>query len=146
MQSKRNRDEMLEDFKAAFTFLKSHASCNGKVGVVGFCFGGWVSNLMAVQLPDLAASVPFYGGQAPTDQVVSIQAPLQLHYAALDERVNAGWSAYKEALDQHNKKYVMYEYPDTHHGFHNDTTPRFDPEAAKLAWERTISFFKEHLD
>lgn len=145
LQSQRNREEMLEDFKAAFQFLKAHPTCNGKVGVVGFCFGGWVSNMMAVQLPDLAAAVPFYGGQAPLDQVSQIQAPLQLHYAALDARVNEGWPPYRDALEKHGKSFVVYEYPETHHGFHNDTTPRFDAEAAKLAWERTIAFFKTHL-
>src|SRR5690606_11477001 len=146
LQSQRNRDEMLEDFIAGFEYLKGHPLCNGKVGVVGFCFGGWISNMMAVRLPDLAAAVPYYGGQAPTAEVPHIQAPLQLHYAELDQRVNEGWPAYEQALKQHQKKYTMYMYPATNHGFHNDTTPRFDKAAAQLAWKRTIDFFKEHLN
>ncbi len=145
LQSQRNRDEMLEDFIAAAEYLKNHPSCNGKVGVVGFCFGGWISNMMAVRVPDLAAAVPFYGGQAPAEDVPSIRAPLQLHYAALDTGVNRGWPAYEEALKANHKEYTMYMYEDTNHGFHNDTTPRFDKAAAELAWSRTIEFFREKL-
>jgi len=145
LQSQRNRDEMLEDFIAAAEYLKNHPSCNGKVGVVGFCFGGWISNMMAARVPDLAAAVPFYGGQAPAEEVPNIVAPLQLHYAELDTRVNEGWPAYEAALKANNKQYTMYMYPDTNHGFHNDTTPRFDKEAAELAWSRTIAFFRENL-
>jgi len=145
LQSKRNRDEMLEDFIAGFEYLKKHPLCNGKVGVVGFCFGGWISNMMAVKLPDLAAAVPFYGGQAPAADVPNIKAPLMLHYAELDTRVNEGWPAYEEALKANGKKYVMHMYPATNHGFHNDTTPRYDKNAAELAWKRTVEFFKEHL-
>lgn len=145
MQSKRNRDEMLEDFIAAAEFLKQHKACNGNVGVVGFCFGGWISNMMAVRLPDLKAAVPFYGGQPAAGDVPKIQAPLQLHYAELDTRVNEGWPAYEAALKANGKDYTMYMYPDANHGFHNDTTPRFDPEAAQLAWRRTVDFFKEKL-
>lgn len=145
MQSTRNRDEMLEDFIAGFEFLKEHESCNGKAGVVGFCFGGWISNMMAVRIPDLAAAVPFYGGQAPAEEVPHIHAPLQLHYAELDTRVNEGWPAYEEALKAHGKEYVMYMYANANHGFHNDTTPRYDKEAAELAWQRTIDFFTEKL-
>ncbi len=144
-QSQRNRDEMLEDFIAAFHSLKNHAQCNGKVGVVGFCFGGWISNMMAVRIPDLAAAVPFYGGQPPTADVVKIQAPLQLHYASLDTRVNEGWPAYEEALKVHQKSYEVHFYPSTNHGFHNDSTPRYDEAAAKLAWQRTLHFFREKL-
>jgi len=145
MQSKRNRDEILEDFIAAFDYLKGSEQCNGKVGVVGFCFGGWVSNMMAARLPDLAAAVPFYGGQAPVEEVPKIKAPLQLHYAELDTRVNEGWPPYEEALKKHKKEYTMYMYPGANHGFHNDTTPRYDKDAAQLAWKRTIDFFKEKL-
>ncbi|NER11611.1 carboxymethylenebutenolidase [Muriicola jejuensis] len=144
MQRERNRDEMLEDFIAAFEYLKGHEACNGKIGVVGFCFGGWISNMMAVKVPDLAASVPFYGGQ-PTEDVEKINAPLMLHFAGLDERVNAGWPAYEEALKKYNKEYVAYMYPDVNHGFHNTSTPRYDKPAAELAWGRTIEFFKEKL-
>lgn len=145
MQSKRNRDEMLEDFIAAFDYLKSSKECNGKVGVVGFCFGGAISNLMAVRLPGLAASVPFYGGQPATEDVPKIKAPLLIHYASLDTRVNEGWPAYEAALKQNKKEYTAHMYPDVNHGFHNDTTPRFDKAAAELAWKRTVEFFTEKL-
>lgn len=145
LQAKRNRDEMLEDFIAAADFLKSNEFCNGKVGVVGFCFGGWIANMMAVRIPGLNAAVPFYGGQAPAAEVPAIQAPLQLHYAELDTRVNEGWPAYEKALKENNKAYTVYFYPNTNHGFHNDTTPRFDKEAAALAWGRVVEFFKEKL-
>jgi carboxymethylenebutenolidase len=145
LQSKRDRNEMLEDFIAAFDYLKSHSACNGKVGVVGFCFGGWIANMMAVRLPDLAAAVPFYGGQPAAEDVPNIKAPLLLHYAALDTRVNEGWPAYEAALKSNNKKYTAYTYENTNHGFHNDTTPRYDKAAAELAWKRTVDFFKDTL-
>ena len=145
MQRQRDRQEMLQDFIAAFEHLKNHPQCTGKVGVVGFCFGGWISNMMAARVPELSASVPFYGGQAPAEEVPNIKAPLMLHFASLDKRVNAGWPAYEEALKKHNKTYTAHFYEDTNHGFHNDTTPRYDEEAAKLAWKRTVEFFKEHL-
>ncbi|WP_224996248.1 dienelactone hydrolase family protein [Cesiribacter sp. SM1] len=146
LQSKRDRNEMLEDFIAAHDYLKSHQHCNGKVGVVGFCFGGWISNMMAVRIPDLAAAVPFYGGQPAPEDVPEIQAPLLLHFAELDTRVNEGWPAYEAALKEYNKAYTAYMYPNANHGFHNDTTPRYDQAAAALAWKRTIDFFKEHLE
>lgn len=145
LQSQRDRNEMLQDFIAAFEYLKNHPRCTGKVGVVGFCFGGWIANMMAVEVPDLAAAVPFYGGQPPVESVSHINAPLLLQYAGLDTRVNAGWPAYEEALKQHHKEYTAYIYPDVNHGFNNDSTPRYDKEAATLAWNRTIEFFKEHL-
>ncbi|EKB49852.1 dienelactone hydrolase family protein [Cecembia lonarensis] len=145
MQAQRNRDEILEDFIAAYEMLKNHPECNGYVGVVGFCFGAWVSNMMAVRLPDLKASVPFYGGQAPAEMVPQIQAPLQLHFAELDTRVNEGWPAYEAALKEHGKSYEVHFYPAANHGFHNHSTPRYDKEAAELAWSRTIEFFKKHL-
>lgn len=144
MQRTRDRDEMLEDFIAAFEYLKTNENCNGKIGVVGFCFGGWISNMMAVKVPDLAAAVPFYGGQ-PTENIADINAPLMLQYAGLDERVNAGWPEYEKALKENNKKYTAFFYPDVNHGFHNTSTPRYDKEAAELAWSRTIDFFKENL-
>jgi carboxymethylenebutenolidase len=144
LQSKRDRNEMLEDFIAAYEHLKAHPECSGKVGVVGFCFGGWISNMMAVKVPDLGASVPFYGGQ-PTEDIDKINAPLLLHFGELDTRVNEGWPAYEEALKKHGKEYTAYIYPKTNHGFHNDTTPRYDREAAELAWGRTIDFFREKL-
>src|SRR6187402_2230349 len=145
MQSKRDKNEMLEDFIAAFNYLKSHPDCNGKVGVVGFCFGGGIANSMAVRLPDLAAAVPFYGAQPPADQVPQIKAPLLIHYAGLDTRVNEGWPAYEAALKENKKEYTAYIYPNVNHGFHNDTTPRFDKAAAELAWKRTIDFFTAKL-
>lgn len=145
MQRKRDRYEMLEDFMAAFEYLKNHPDCNGKVGVVGFCFGGWISNMMAVRLPDLGASVPYYGGQPTAEEAAQIKAPLRLQYAGLDTRVNEGWPAYEEALKANGIDYEAYFYPETNHGFHNNTTPRYDEEAAKLSWERSINFFKEKL-
>ena len=144
MQRKRDRNEMLEDFIAAFDYLKNHEDCSGKIGVVGFCFGGWISNMMAVKVSELAAAVPFYGGQ-PKDDIDKINAPLILQFAGLDERVNAGWPAYEEALKKHNKQYEAFVYPDVNHGFHNTSTPRYNKEAAELAWGRTMQFFKEHL-
>jgi carboxymethylenebutenolidase len=145
LQSKRDRNEMLEDFIAAAEYLKNYKDSNGKVGVVGFCFGGWIANMMAVRIPDLAAAVPFYGGQPPVEEVPKIKAPLLLHYASLDTRVNEGWPAYEKALKEHNKDYTAHMYENTNHGFHNDTTPRYDKAAAELAWQRTVEFFGEKL-
>ncbi|MEP0132666.1 MAG: dienelactone hydrolase family protein [Eudoraea sp.] len=144
MQRERDRNEMLEDFIAAYDHLKAHKGCSGKIGVVGFCFGGWISNMMAVKVPGLSAAVPFYGGQ-PKEDIDKINAPLMLQFAGLDTRVNAGWPAYEEALKANNKDYVAYTYPDVNHGFHNTTTPRYDREAAELAWKRTIDFFNKNL-
>ncbi len=145
MQSELDRGKLQQDFFAAFEHLRDGGDTNGKVGVVGFCFGGGISNAMAVEYPDLAASVPFYGRQAAVEDVPKIQAPLLLQYAGLDERVNAGWPAYEAALKEHGKEYTAHIYPDVNHGFHNDTTPRYDAAAAELAWERTITFFNEKL-
>ena len=145
MQSKRDKNEMLENFVDAFEYLKKQPDCNGKVGAVGFCFGGGIVNLMAVRLPDLAAGVPFYGSQPPLDQVPNIKAPLLIHYAGLDTRINEGWPAYEAALKANKIEYTAYIYPNVNHGFHNDTTPRYDKAAAELAWQRTIDFFTEKL-
>lgn len=145
LQKKRDRNEMLEDFIAAFEYLKNHPKCNGKIAVVGFCFGGWISNMMASKVPDLAAAVPFYGGQPTKEETAQIKAPLLIHYAELDERVNAGWADYEVALKENKIDYTVHFYPKVNHGFHNNTTPRFDKEAADLAWSRTIAFFKEKL-
>ena len=145
MQRQRDRNEMLNDFIAAFEYLRDHEGCTGNVGVVGFCFGGWVSNMMAVQVPDLRAAVPFYGSQPTAEETAKINAPLLIHYGELDERVNAGWPAYEEALKANNKSYKAYIYPNANHGFHNDSTPRYDEANAKLAWGRTIDFFKKNL-
>jgi carboxymethylenebutenolidase len=144
MQRERDRNEMLEDFIAAYDYLKAHEGCTGKIGVVGFCFGGWISNMMAVKVSGLSAAVPFYGGQ-PKEDIDKINAPLMLQFAGLDTRVNAGWPAYEEALKANSKEYLAYTYPDVNHGFHNTTTPRYDKPAAELAWKRTIDFFNKNL-
>jgi len=145
MQGKRDRNEMLEDFIAAYDYLRTSPGCTGKIGVVGFCFGGWIANMMAVRVPGLSAAVPFYGGQPPLESVPEINAPLLLHYAGLDTRVNEGWPAYEEALKKYKKEFTAYIYPDVNHGFHNDSTPRYDKAAAELAWQRTIDFFSQKL-
>ena len=145
MQRQLDGDKVLEDFVAAAEYLRSHPQSSGKVGVVGFCFGGGVCNALAVRLPWLEASAPFYGRQASAADVPGINAALQLHYAGLDTRINAGWPDYEAALKQHGKEYEAFIYDNTNHGFHNNTTPRYDEAAAKLAWQRTIDFFKSHL-
>ena len=145
MQKKLDNGKLLEDFIAAFGPLKSDANSNGKVGAVGFCYGGGVCNAMAVQLPDLAAAAPFYGRQPKAADVPKIKAALLLHYAALDKRIGAGWPAFEAALKANGKEYTAHVYPNVNHGFHNDTTPRYDKAAAELAWSRTIAFFKAKL-
>lgn len=146
LQKKRTREEMLEDFIAAYNYLKSHKDCNGQVGVVGFCFGGWIANMMAVKIPTLAAAVPYYGGQPTAEEAAQIKAPLLLHYAGLDSRVNEGWPAYETILKKNKVENTAYTYPGVNHGFHNNTTPRYDEAAATLSWTRTIDFFKEKLN
>lgn len=133
------------DFLAAAAALKALPDGNGKLGVVGFCYGGGVANYLATQLPDLAAAVPFYGAQPTDEEAARIKAPLLLHYAGKDERINAGWPKYEAALQKAKVPYQAYIYPSVEHGFNNDTTPRYDEAAAKLAWQRTVSFFNEHL-
>ncbi|WP_407557292.1 dienelactone hydrolase family protein [Winogradskyella sp. 4-2091] len=145
MQKKRNQQEMLEDFIAAYNYLKNHENCDGNVGVVGFCFGGWISNMMAVRIPDLAAAVPYYGRQPEAEDAAKVTAPLLLQYGELDTRVNAGWPAYEAILKENKIEHTAYIYPNVNHGFHNNTTPRYDKEAATLSWQRTIAFFKKHL-
>ncbi|MEX0321253.1 MAG: YghX family hydrolase [Puniceicoccaceae bacterium] len=146
MQRKLDGEKMSEDFVAATEFLHKHADCNGKIGVVGFCFGGAVSNALAIALPDIIkAAVPFYGRQPSAADVPKIKGSLLIQYAELDKRVNAGWPAYEDALKANNIDYTAYIYPGVNHGFHNDTTPRYDEAAATLAWERTIKFFKKIL-
>ena len=134
-----------KDFILAARVLKALPEGNGKVGVVGFCYGGGVANFLATQLPDLAAAVPFYGAQPPAEDVAKIKAALLIHYAGNDDRINAGWPAYEAALKAAGVKYEAFIYPGAQHGFNNDTTPRFDAAAAKLAWSRTIDFFNAHL-
>lgn len=146
LQSKRNPAEMEEDFISAFDYLKNHPDCNGKVGVVGFCYGGGIANRMAVRIPELKAAVPFYGIQPSKEDVPKIKAPLMLHYASLDTRITGGWPAYEAALKENSKKYQAFIYENVNHGFHNDTTPRYDKTAAELAWKRTIEFFSENLN
>ena len=133
------------DFVAAAGFLRPRPQSNGKLGVVGFCYGGGVANFLATQLPDLNAAVPFYGSAPAIDKVPAIKAPLQLHFAENDERINASWPAYETALKAAGVKYEAFHYPGTQHGFNNDTTPRYDPAAAKLAWQRTVAFFGRTL-
>lgn len=145
MQRRLDRDVMMEDWVAAFRFLRDHESTTGRVGAVGFCYGGGVVNQLAVRLPDLAAGVPFYGSAPALEDVPSIGAPLMIQLAGLDERINAGYPAYQEALEANGKEFVVHVYEGANHGFHNDTTPRYDQEAAGLAQERTIAFFNEHL-
>jgi carboxymethylenebutenolidase len=134
-----------EDLVAAAGFLRSRPECNGKIGAVGFCFGGGIVNLLAVRIPDLAAAVPFYGTQPSAADTAKIKAALLIHYADHDDRVNAGWKPFEAALKANHVRYEMHVYPGTQHGFHNDTTPRYDEAAAKLAWSRTLAFFKQHL-
>jgi carboxymethylenebutenolidase len=145
MQRQRDREEMIEDFTAAIAFLEDHPACTGNVGCVGFCFGGSMTNRMAANVPSLKAAVPFYGGGVPANDVPTIQAPLLIHLGELDKRVNAGWPDYEAALKANGKPYEMHMYKNANHGFHNDTTARYDPEAADLAWQRTLTFFKRHL-
>ena len=134
-----------EDFVAAAAFLKARPECTGTIGVVGFCYGGGIANMLATRLPDLGAAVPFYGNQPPAEDVPKIKAPLLIHYAENDQRINAGWPAYEAALKAANVPHTMHMYPGTQHGFNNDTTPRYDEAAAKLAWQRTIEFFNKYL-
>ena len=133
------------DFLAAAAYLRVLSQGNGKVGAVGFCYGGGVSNFLATQIPDLGAAVPFYGNQPAAADAARIKAPLLLQYAANDERINAGWPAYEAALKAAGVRYEAHVYPGTQHGFNNDTTPRYDEAAAKLAWQRTVAFFNTHL-
>ena len=137
--------KMTEDFVASAKWLKARPESSGKLGAVGFCFGGGIVNQLAVRVPELDAGVPFYGRQPSADDVPQIKAPLLLHYAGNDQGINAGIAAYEAALKANNKTYTLYIYDGTQHGFHNDTTPRYDENAAKLAWQRTVDFFNKTL-
>lgn len=145
MQKQRDSAEMIEDFVSAARFLADHPDCSGKVGAVGFCFGGGMTMRLAVRIPDLAAAVAFYGRHPEAGDAASIQAPLMLHHAGLDERVNASWPDFEAALRAADRNFTNYEYADVNHGFHNDTTPRYDKDAAELAWQRTLEFFAANL-
>ncbi|WP_292781733.1 dienelactone hydrolase family protein [Methylophilus sp. UBA6697] len=134
-----------EDFVAAFHWLAQLPESNGRVGAIGFCYGGSLSNLLATRLPTLAAAVPFYGSAPPLEAVPAIKSPLLIHFAEQDERVNASWPPYEQALKSAGKAYQAYQYAGTQHGFNNDTTPRYDEAAATLAWQRSIDFFNQHL-
>ncbi|MBA4212049.1 MAG: carboxymethylenebutenolidase [Polaromonas sp.] len=134
-----------QDMLAAAATLKARTDSNGRVGVVGFCYGGGIAHMLSTQLPDLAAAVPFYGNHPPVEDAAKVKAPLLIHFAAVDERINAAWPAYETALKAAGARYTAHQYPGTQHGFNNDTTPRFDAAAAKLSWDRTMAFFKELL-
>ena len=143
--AKLDQEKTREDMVAAVAFLEKHEGCKGHVGVTGFCWGGGIANFLATRLPGLRAAVPFYGNQAPAEDVPRIKASLLIHYAEHDERINAGMAAYEAALKAHKVAYQQFVYPGTQHGFHNDTTPRYDKEAAALAWKRTVDFLKKHV-
>ena len=134
-----------EDFVAAANFLKNRPESSGKIGVVGFCYGGGMAHVLSVRMPELNAAVPFYGNHPAAEDAAKVKAPLLIHFAAVDERINASWPAYEAALKAAGTRYTAYQYAGTQHGFNNDTTPRFDAAAAKLAWERTLAFFNTNL-
>lgn len=145
LQSQVDPEKLMNDFFAAIEFLMTHEATTGKVGITGFCYGGGVSNAAAVAYPELACAVPFYGRQAAAEDVPKISAPILLHYAELDTRINEGWPAYEAALQAAGKTYEAHIYPAVNHGFHNDSTPRYDEAAAKLAWDRTLAWFEKYL-
>lgn len=145
LQQKVDPQKLMNDFFAAIEWMKAHPAATGKVGITGFCYGGGVSNAAAVAYPELSAAVPFYGRQPKAEDVPRIKAPLLLHYGELDTAINEGWPAYEQALKAANKTYEAYLYPGANHGFHNDSTPRYDQAAANLAWERTLAWFNRYL-
>jgi len=145
LQQKVDPTKLMNDFFAAVEFMQKHPDATGKVGITGFCYGGGVSNATAVAWPELACAVPFYGRQPPAADVAKIKAPLLLHYAELDKNVNEGWPAYEAALKSNGKVYEAWIYPGVNHGFHNDSTPRYDEPAAELAWKRTLGWFEKYL-
>lgn len=145
LQQKVDPTKLMNDFFAAIEFLRANDATTGKIGITGFCYGGGVANAASVAYPELGAAVPFYGRQARPEDVARIKAPVLFNFAEKDANVNATWPAYEAALKANNTPYEAYIYPGTNHGFHNDSTPRYDEAAAKLAWERTIGWFKKHL-
>ncbi|HGV9226100.1 YghX family hydrolase [Citrobacter amalonaticus] len=146
LQQKVDPTKLMNDFFAAVEFMKQHPDASGKVGITGFCYGGGVSNAAAVAYPELACAVPFYGRQPAAADVPKIKAPILLHYAALDKNINEGWPAYEAALKANHKVYEAWVYPGVNHGFHNDSTPRYDEAAAELAWKRTLEWFDNYLN
>jgi carboxymethylenebutenolidase len=140
-----DRNKISEDFVAAAQWLKARPDSSGKLGAVGFCFGGGIVHMLSIRVPDLAAGVPFYGTTPDPAEATKVKAPLLIQQADIDARINASWPAYEAALKAAGANYIAYRYPGTQHGFNNDTTPRYDTAAARLAWERTVSFFKAHL-
>lgn len=145
LQSKVDSAKLMNDFFAAVEWLMAHEGSTGRVGITGFCYGGGVANAAAVAYPELGGAVPFYGRQPDPADVAKIKAPLLIHYAGLDDRVNEGWPAYEAALRAAGTRYEAFIYPDVNHGFHNDSTPRYDEAAAELAWSRTLAFFQANL-
>ena len=145
LQATVDPEKLMNDFFAAIEWLMKHDATTGKVGITGFCYGGGVVNAAAVAYPELAAGVSFYGRQAEAKDVPRIKAPLMLHYGELDARINEGWPAYEKALKAAGKTYEAYIYPGANHGFHNDSTPRYDDAAARLAWDRTLGWFRRYL-
>jgi carboxymethylenebutenolidase len=145
LQAKVDPTKLMNDFFAAIEWLMKHDASTGKIGITGFCYGGGVANAAAVAYPELSAAVPFYGRQPKAEDVPRIKAPLLLHYGELDSGINEGWPAYEQALKANNKVYQAYIYPGVNHGFHNDSTPRYDEAAATLAWDRTLEWFKRYL-
>jgi carboxymethylenebutenolidase len=143
--AKLDQTKTREDFVAAAGYLKSRADSNGKIGTVGFCYGGGVAHMLSTRLPDLNAAVSFYGNHPADADAVKVKAPLLIHFAGTDERINASWPAYEKALRAAAVRYTAHQYAGTQHGFNNDTTPRFDEASAKLAWDRTLAFFKQTL-
>jgi carboxymethylenebutenolidase len=143
--AKLDQRKCTEDFVAGVTYLKGRDDCSGKLGVVGFCYGGGMTHTLSTRLPELNAAVPFYGNQPPVEDAAKVKTPMLLHFAAVDERINASWPAYEAALKAAGVSFTAYQYPGTQHGFNNDTTPRYDATAAKLAWERTLAFFNRQL-
>jgi len=143
--AKLDQRKCTEDFVAGVTYLKGRDDCSGKLGVVGFCYGGGMTHTLTTRLPELNAAVPFYGNQPPVEDAAKVKTPLLIHFAAVDERINASWPAYEAALKAAGVTFTAYQYPGTQHGFNNDTTPRYDAAAAKLAWERTLAFFNRQL-
>ncbi|SEP95098.1 carboxymethylenebutenolidase [Pseudomonas sp. NFACC02] len=145
LQQKVDPEKLMNDFFAGIEWLMAHPASTGKVGITGFCYGGGVANAAAVAYPELAAAVPFYGRQPKAEDVARIKAPLLLHYAELDKPITDGWPAYEQALKAAGKTYQAYIYPGMNHGFHNDSTPRYDDAAARLAWGRTLEWFRKYL-